>query len=211
MSFKFYFLGMVLLFILPNMVLSQSIDSTKTKYDSFVSDRKAKAKDKYTYSQFAIALRYKDSLSLNSYQEERMYEEIKNLKEIKNEHYRLHKESKDTRSIESQTLSQVLTGSQYSLLLRLKNHSKAKSSAENDWKEMELRNMNLQFSKEQSIAELYEYYIVRESLYDKFRHDPIMQTAETKAHYNNRPACMKALTKLRRTNTDTFGNNLNGN
>ncbi len=211
MSFKFYFIGMMLTFILPNLVLSQTIDSTKIKYDAFVTDKKAKAKDKYTYSQFSIALRYKDTLNLNAAQIDQMYSEIKNLKSLKNAHYTAHKESLDTRSLESQKMVQVLTGTQYDLLLRLKNHSKSKANAENDWKEMEIRNMNTQFSKGATVAELYEYYVIRESLYDKYRHDPISQSAETKAHYNNRPACMKALTKLRRTNTDTFGNNLNGN
>lgn len=204
------FITFVVTFV-PESIIAQT-DSTKIKYDAFVQEKKAKAKDKYTYSQYAIALRYKDTLNLNNTQIDQMYIEIKNLKIRKNEHYVAHKESLDTRGDESERMTQLLTGNQYDLLLRLKNHTKAKSNAENDWKEIELRDMHDELSKSETIEELYEYYIVRESLYDKYRHDPITQSAETRSHYiNNRPIVLKALIKARKSNlNDTMGGNFDG-
>jgi hypothetical protein len=185
----------------------------RQKYDDFVFDKKSKASEKYTYSQFAIALRYKDTLQLTTSQVDIMYLEVQNLKDLKNAHYREKKESLDTRSLESSKLVNLLTATQYNLLLRLKNHSKAKSMAESDWKELEVRGLTSSLQKDQTISALYEYYIQRESLYDKYRHDPIQQSEQTKAHYNsNRPVELKTLTKARRSNqNNTLGQNLNGN
>lgn len=187
--------------------------SDRQKYDNFVLDRKSKASEKYTYSQFAIALRYRDTLQLTSAQVDIMYSEVQNLKNIKNAHYQEIKESLDTRSLESGKLINLLTETQYDLLLRLKNHSKAKSIAESDWNELELRGLSTSLEKDQTLSALYEYYIQRESLYDKYRHDPIQQSEQTKAHYNNnRPVELKTLTKARRSNkNNTLGQNLNGN
>lgn len=212
MTIKFIFISIFTLTTFFSKDAIAQTDSTKIKYDAFVYEKKSKANDKYTYSQYAIALRYKDTLGLNSTQIDQMYVEIGNLKTRKNEHYTAHKESLDTRSDESERMTQLLTGSQYDLLLRLKNHTKAKSNAENDWKEIELRNMHNELSKPETIEELYEYYIVRESLYDKYRHDPITQSAETRSHYiDNRPIVLKALTKARKSNlNDTMGGNFNG-
>lgn len=206
-----YFLLFVITY--PNISKAQEVDSTRLKYDAFVLEKKLKAKDKFTYSQYAIALRYKDTLRLNNTQIDQIYLEIKNLKSIKNEYYRINKESLDTRSQESEKLIQLLTGTQYDLLLRLKNHSKAKMMAENDWKEIETRNLQNLFSESDAKNEMYEYYIVRESLYDKYRHDPITQSSVTRDHYNNnRPIIIKTLTKARRVSqNNTLGQQLNGN
>ncbi len=43
------------------------------KYERYVKTVKEKAKDKYTYSQFAIAIRYKDTLGLSQMQTTAIY------------------------------------------------------------------------------------------------------------------------------------------
>ena len=209
---KHFFIFKIQMFILFGLINHAYCQTDRQKYDNFVSEKKLKASEKFTYSQFAIALRYKDTLQLNTSQIDSMYLEVPNIKTLKHTPYQENGESLDTRAIESSKMINLLTASQYDLLLRLKNQRKAKNFAETDWKEMELRNLTTTFDKLQTIELLYEYYVVRESLYDKYRHDPLQQSIFAKAHFSERPTALKTLAKARKSNQNsTLGTNLNGN
>jgi len=187
-------------------------NSTQATYDAFVDEVKSKAKDKYSYSQFAIALRYRDSLALSTPQIDQMYDEVKTLKEMKNAHYEQAHTSLDTRSYESGRMVELLTEDQYDLLLRLKNHTKARSKSDNDWSELELRGLAAEFNQSSTKEELYEYYLKLDSLYDKYRHDPITQYKEAHSHKcNSKPLALIKLIKARQSpDNDTLGEELDG-
>lgn len=164
------------------------------------------------YSQFAIALRYRDTIGLSETQINSLYNEVDNLKRMKNEYYELHGTSYDTREYESSSCTEILTSAQYDLLLRFKNARKAKSFAESDWTELEQRSMDAEYDKEVVLEELTEYYIVRQSIYDKYRHDFVTQKAEGRGWYlDHCPEALKALIKVRRSPlNDTINQGFNG-
>lgn len=193
-------------------VKAQVPDSAQIKYDNFVSEKKSKAKNKYTYSQFAIALRYRDTLGLNTTQVNALYVEVDKLKQKKQHYYDSLGTSIDTRSFESERMTELLSETQYTLLLRLKNHTKALSNSNSDWTEIVLRGLDNNLDPYTVKQQLYDYYITRESIYDRYRHIPMQQNAEARALYASRPAVHKALSKSRRSPAnDTLGENLNGN
>ena len=168
------------------------------KYDRYVGTVKEKAKDKYTYSQFAIATRYKDSLALTTVQVTAIYAEIEALKQMKNQYYATNHKSLDTRAYESEHISQILTNSQYTTLLVYKNKTKAEAFAERDWVEIMERGLDSTFTKEIAVSELYNYYLARQCAYDKYQHDPIQQQAEVRELYSHRPIVLRTLQKARR-------------
>jgi hypothetical protein len=57
------------------------------KYYKYVKTSNEKAKDKYSYSQFAIAVRYRDTLNLSQAQTISIFQYIDTLKQMKNQHY----------------------------------------------------------------------------------------------------------------------------
>lgn len=191
---------------------AQNLDSIKYEYDNYVQEKKAKASKKFTYSQFAIALRYRDTIGLNSQQIDALYIEVDKLKKLKKSHYDSLKVSLDTRSVESRRTSEILTNTQYTLMLRLKNHTKARSIMNKDWEELTQRNLTDSLNATQVRGYIYEYYLMRESTYDRYRHDLMHQNAAVRELYLNRPRILKKLAKSRRSpNNDTLGENLDGN
>jgi|GEM_PF-1339590 len=168
------------------------------KYERYVKTVKEKAKDKYTYSQFAIAIRYKDTLGLSQMQTTAIYNYIDTLKQLKNQHYATHHKSLDTRAYESTHISTILTESQYTQLLIFKNQSKAEAFAESDWAEVQQRGLDSTYVKEEVLGGLTTYYVNRESVYNRYQHDPVTQKAKAKELYGFRPQVLRALQKARR-------------
>lgn len=203
------------IFILSYVIIGQLMLSAqqtdREKYDAYVADRKLNAGNKYTYSQFAVALRYRDTLGLNSTQVDRLYQEAAIIKNMKNNNYTTQGHSLDTRAYESTTMTQVLTSQQYIMAMRLKNHTKAKSMAEEAWAELVAKGQTTGLNSTVAQQELYEYYVVRESIYDRFRHDILTRQAELKAHFLDRPAVVTLLYKSRRSPANnTMGGGYNG-
>lgn len=168
------------------------------KYERYVKTVKEKAKDKYSYSQFAIAIRYKDTLGLSHMQTTAIYNYIDTLKQLKNQHYATHHKSLDTRAYESAHISTILTENQYTQLLIFKNQSKAEALAESDWAEVQLRGLDSIYVKEEVLGGLITYYVNRESVYNRYQHDPIIQNYMAKELYRFRPQVLRALQKARR-------------
>lgn len=204
------------IFILVFFITAYQFSYSQTQeemraYDDYVQAKKDNASNKYTYSQFAVALRYRDEIGLNELQVYALYREVATLKNMKNAHYQEHHEGLDTREHESSTMTAILTDDQYTKTLEFKNERKVKSIIDKDIKEMTLRGVLEGEDLEQVKLDLYNYYIVRESLYDRYRHDLIRQSDETRQHYYDRPAILKKLTKARRApNNNTLGQGFNG-
>lgn len=168
------------------------------KYNRAISTSKENAKNKYSYSQFSAALRYKDSLQISEIQEASLLSYVDTLKRMKNAYYEKTKKSLDTRAFESQNITTVLTSSQYGKMLMLKNKRRSVSHAENDWKELELRHADSLYAKIQVIKDLTTYYSLKSSIYDMYQHDLIVQKAELRVLYSHRPTILRILEKIRR-------------
>lgn len=173
--------------------------SPQQKYKTFVKTKQEQAKRKYTYSQFAIAMRYKDSLDLSAIQIQALHHQIDTLKKIKNAHYELEHKSLDTRAYESAHISQILTQEQYDKLLSFKNQSKALAFAESDWMELVQRGLDSTYTKAVVVTQLTNYYLARESAYNKYQHDLVRQKSEARAVYYDRPAVLRTLERARRS------------
>lgn len=184
---------------------------TPQDYDAYVAQQRQQAGSKYTYSQPAVALRYRDSLGLSPGQVSQLYQEVQVIKTMKNDHYAAHGRSMDTRDYESARMTQILTPAQYDLAMRYKNRTRAMSSAEEAWDELVLRGQTTGLTRAQAVSELYEYYVVRESIYDRYRHDLLQQQAALKSHFEARPAVLKLLYKSRKNPANsTAGGGYNG-
>jgi hypothetical protein len=175
-----------------------SLLNLEQKYDNYVATKKEDAKDKYSYSQFAIAIRYRDSLKVSDNQYQELLTQVGKLKELKNQYYEKYKSGMDSRAYESENIARILTESQYGRLLVIKNYSKVNTYAEADWLEIEQRKIATEFKKEDAIAELKKYYNARECTYNKYQHDLVKQKVFIREVYANRPAVLRILEKIRR-------------
>lgn len=148
-------------------------------------------------SQFALAIKFQDSIGINSSQLAAIklcYDTLKQIqKDSANSVIRF-----DGRAFESSRLNNILTSLQYTLLLVLKNMAKAKVFALNDWKEMEMRGIIANYNKDSSINILTNFYIARESTYNRYQHDKIKQSELIKYLYANKPRVLNALFHARR-------------
>ncbi len=173
--------------------------SAEQKYNRYVKTQKENAKDKYSYSQFAIGIRYKDTLDLSPMQVTTIMAYIDSLKQMKSQYYATAKRSLDTRAFESAHLAEILTNQQYGQLLIYKNKGKAGFFAEQDWVEVHERGLDSIYTKEVAVKDLFDYYLIREAISNRFQHDPIKQKAEMREIYATRPQVLRSLEKARRS------------
>ena len=184
-----------------NIVFNDQINallSLEEKYENYTKTVKEKAKDKYSYTQFAIAIRYRDSLKLSDTQYKAMLNYVDEVKTMKNKYYAANKSSLDTRAFESENIVKSLSNEQYNRLLVFKNISKAATFAENDWKEVVQRGIDTTFSKQVALFELKRFYLARECTFNKFQHDLVKQKAEIREIYAHKPTILRILEKVRR-------------
>ena len=168
------------------------------KYNKYVKGTKELNKGKYSYTQFAIAIRFKDSLELSTDQYQTMLTYADSLKVLKKAYYDQNKSGFDSRAYESERMTKALSNPQYDRLLTLKNTSKATMLAETDWKELEQRGIDTSFNKSVAMFELTRYYLARENTYNKYQHDLVKQKMQTRELYANRPTVIRVLQKIRR-------------
>ena len=83
-------------------------------------------------------------------------------------------------------------------MLIFKNQSKAEAFAESDWAEVQQRGLDSTYVKEEVLGGLINYYVNRESIYNRYQHDPVTQKAKAKEIYAFRPQVLRALQKARR-------------
>jgi hypothetical protein len=81
-----------------------------------------------------------------------------------------------------------------------KNQGKAEAFADQDWIEIKQRGLDSIYTNRLvTLAVLFDYYLIRESVYNRFQHDPVRQKAEIRDIYFNRPQVLKSLEKARRS------------
>lgn len=152
-----------------------------------------------SFSQFMLAIQNKTQLGLTSTQIDSLGFFSDNLNNKKYDEAKADPTKKyDARAYESLHLNRILTNEQYRSLLIIKNTSKAKNFALNDWREIEQRGLAPNFSKDTSLIELTNFYIARECTYDRYEYDKVKQSTLISAIYANKPRVLNALVHARR-------------
>lgn len=83
------------------------------------------------------------------------------------------------------------------------------ADAQSDWSEMELRGITGGFNKEETIDQLYGYYLKKNNTWKRFANDKIKQWAAMKALGDSKPEALKLLDPIRwNGSTDKAPNNL---
>lgn len=168
------------------------------RYNKYVNSKKEINKGKYSYTQFAAAIRFRDSLELSQEQYDLMLSYADSLKTFKTSYYNQYHKPYDSRAYESQRMINALSNAQYDMLLTIKNRTKAQMLAETDWAEVVQRGIDSSFVKDVALFELTRYYLARECTYNKYQHDIIKQKMQIRELYANRPTIIRVLQKVRR-------------
>ena len=152
-----------------------------------------------SFSQFMLAIQNKTKLGLTNSQIDSLGFFSDNLNNKKYDEAKLDPTKKyDARAYESLHLNRILTNEQYRSLLIMKNKSKAKNFALNDWRELEQRGLAANFSKDTAIIELTNYYTARECIYDRYEYDKVKQSTFISVIYASKPHVLNTLIHARR-------------
>lgn len=180
------------------------------KFDYYTAPKTGE-KSPISYSQLSLAVKNKEILGLSEEVVAKLLQGIDTLKAKKDAFYRENSgKSFDSRPLESEMMISLLSEGQYTKLLYIKNKFKARTYAQNDWKEMETRGMAAVLNKDSTIAALTNFYIARQSAYDRYNHDKIQQSENVRLVYENRPQALNMLIHARRNpQNNTLGQSYN--
>jgi hypothetical protein len=171
---------------------------------------KERSRTKYNYSTFLLALQSIDTLHLSKGQVDSLVICIQYLKQKKDSISAISSQTWiDTKEYESTNLTAILNPIQLKTLLEIKNADKSLTSANNDWEEMEERDLTSELDKEQELKKLKAYYLERNNIYDQYAHDSKKRSQLLSVLYRSKPKALIMLIKARRTpNNDTQQKNL---
>jgi hypothetical protein len=174
----------------------EAIFAAKEMFDFYTVKKKTTP---IPYSQFSLAVRYKTALGLDDAIVNTILQQNQKLRVMKESFYKGNPgKSFDSRAYESETLSNLLTDSQYVKLLAIKNKNKAKTFALQDWRELQVRGMAAGHDRDSTLTELATFYLKRQIAYDRFAHDKLKQSENVNLIYENKPAPLNALIHARR-------------
>ncbi len=92
--------------------------------------------------------------------------------------------------------------------LLLQNQSKAEAFAESDWAEVQQRGLDSTYVKEEVLGGLITYYVNRESVYNRYQHDPVTQKAKARRSFRPHRPCKKQDATRQQTQGQGYGGNL---
>jgi hypothetical protein len=99
----------------------------------------------------------------------------------------------DTEAYESEELTALLSETEYTNLLILKNQPQALADAKKDWAEMVQRGIAGGLIEETALEQLTSYYVMRYSAWNRYAHDKNTQMANVRSLEENKPQCLKTL------------------
>lgn len=188
--------------------LFETMFTPTERFTYFTETNQKKARSKpITFSQFSLAVKYKDSLSLDSVIVTTLLTKITELRKLRDDYYKANNgKYYDSRAFESSTMTDLLTEEQYTKLLTIKNTEKAKNNALNDWNELVQRNLDSTFIQDSTIKDLSKFHLARCIAYDRFAHDKLKLNDVVKAIYDAKPKAYMVLQHARRNpDNDTIG------
>jgi hypothetical protein len=162
------------------------------------------------FSQFSIALKCKEKLSLSPLVIDSLVYYTVHLSEMFNSLMAANPYTiPEFYAYESLHLSQLLTEEQYTRFLQFKNQPTALTEANKNWAEIEKHGLNIGLNKEQSINEITAYYIKRFGNWNRYAHDGKKQYEDMLALEDTKPIILKQLDAARRKEEqENSGNNL---
>ncbi len=187
--------------------LFETMLTSKERYKYFTYRNYDKRSYPITMSQFSKAVQYHDTLGLSEGVVNTLLEKIEVLRKMKDQFYKFNPgRTFDSRAFESQTMTELLSEDQYTMLLTIKNKRRSYNYALNDWKEMQARQINSSFNMQETLTKLAAYYLNRNNTYDRYMHDKIKQSEAVKIIYEGKPEELTALIKARQSaENDTIG------
>jgi hypothetical protein len=162
------------------------------------------------FSQFAIALKCKEKLSLSPLIIDSLVYYTVQLSEMFNSLMAANPYTiPEFYAYESLHLSQLLSEEQYTRFLQFKNQPTALAEANKNWAEIEKHGLNKGLNKEQTINEITAYYIKRFGNWNRYAHDGKKQYEDMLALEETKPIILKQLDAARRKEgQENSGNNL---
>jgi hypothetical protein len=162
------------------------------------------------FSQFPIALKCKEKLSLSSRVIDSLVYYTVHLSEMYNRLMAVNPYTiPDFLAYESFHLSQLLSEEQYTRFLQLKNQPTAVAEAKKNWAELEKFDLSKGLNKEQTIDDITAYYIKRYCSWNRNAHDSNRQYAEMLSFEETKPIILKQLDAARsKDEQGNSGNNL---
>jgi hypothetical protein len=152
-------------------------------------------------SQFAIAVRNSSTLGLSEEQKALLRKKALELKKMKDDYLEKEPFGKyDSKAFETNSMLQIISEEQYYKVLNIKNQSQAKTEADQDWIELNQRNLAAGLNKDSTIRQLRTYYLAKWTAYYRHGNDKIKQAANVKAVQEHMPAYLRALTAARKYN-----------
>jgi len=149
-------------------------------------------------TQFAIALKIKDQLGLQSGLCDTLVRHAMYLEKERDSIFLIDPfASIDFGEYESRHLSKLLTEDQYNAVLVQKNRTYAAATALTDWQEMVLRGVDRGFIKDQTIKQITDYYIVKNGAWYRYADDKIRLWANLHALDEIKPKALKVLDPMR--------------
>lgn len=182
------------------------VDAANKLYDSLIDLQIAKSGASLQSSQFAIAIRHKKALGLTEAQVDSLFAKAEQLRKMKEVFLETDPYGKyDSKAFETDNMTKIISEDQYGQVLLIKNRSQAKTEAEQDWQEMEQRNLAKDYNKDSTITQLVAYYTAKLSAYYRYGNNPVKRGANVKNIESRMPAALRALTASRKYDNPTNG------
>jgi hypothetical protein len=162
-------------------------------------------------TQFALALRYKKDLRLDPQLTDSLLHHAMYLSAVRDSIMSIDPYPiVDYGPYEAEKLNKLLTEEQYTLLLGFRNRKIAIADAENDWKEMGIRDLQKNLNKDQVVQEIANFYMSKYIIWNRYANDKIEQWAAINALDNTKPYALKILDPIRWSGSKVRStNNLN--
>lgn len=186
-----------------------NILSAKQQYYYSTASRKENNQFKYPFSLFSLAIENRDSLKLSEALVDSIFLRIDTLKRTQDAFIKENPGKWfDSKPYQSENMNRFLSADQFSMLLTIKNTTKARSYAEKDWKEIETRGLDKNYNKDTVLKELTAFYIAKQSAFDQYEHDKLKQSSLVKYITSNKPKILNVLIHARRNPANnTLGEN----
>lgn len=168
-------------------------------YDSLITRYVLRDGSLLSSNQFSIALKYKKVIGIDPKLTDTLLYHAMYLTHLQDSIVTIKPFAKtDFKAYEAAILGNLLTDAQYSKLLAIKNDPTARMNAEDDWEDMVLWNISGDYNKEETLKELFNFYMAKWISYYKLANDKIKQEANQKVIKDSQPRALKALSAAKK-------------
>lgn len=175
-----------------------SLRQTMKRYDSIIEARLIYDGCLQPNTQFAVALKFKQQLKLRPSLCDTLVQHAMYLAKLRDSILIIDPfANTDYNDYEATHLNQLLTEEQYNTVLFHKTRTYAAFNAQADWKEMVVRGLDRGFLKDETIRQMTEYNIIKNSAWCRYVNDKVRLWANMRALDEYKPRALKLLDPIR--------------